>query len=722
MGFYTVKPESLESLESLPHLFRTCSKPLYPQSAADIAALLVIAAFSAIYLLRGTVWDRPDSHHYILFERPQQNDDHKHPRLEATRNIAQKLEESDNDCVIFWGSQSGTGEGFARRLAKECQQRFSLATIVADLSDYDPETIRLVPLSKLVVFILSTYGEGDPSDNALGFWDWVTKDLGDSALLCNLRYAAFGLGNSNYQHYNRVITVVTELLDQQGAQRLIAVGKSDDAARSTEEDFMAWKEEFFAAIALQLQLEEHPVVYQATLSVSKAESLKFSDLHQDDPSQFQGQSKASTKTSATRPLNIKAARELFQVGSRNCVHMEVDIGEHPGLAYKTGDHIGIWPTNPETEVENLLRALGRQAQGDMPLQLQSLSAETRLKLPTPTTLNTLSRFHLEICAPLSRDAMLGLAEFAPTTDAKAFVTELSRDSKRYQELISHTHITLGRFLELASPELAWKDLPLSWVIETLPSFQPRYYSISSSSVLSPYRIAITALVAADPLPVILPGKVAAVVNGVATNYLHTLSQALNSDNPDVTVSKVIPYHLPTSGKPYIYAHIRRSKFKLPVSKTTPVIMIAAGTGVAPFRAFLTERAKVAASAEVGAMRLFFGCRNPNEDYIYRDELESIQEKLCANGTGDLKIITAYSRTKDSKVYVQDRVMEHIAEVLQLLEDGASLYVCGRTAMAKEVGRRVVDGARRQRGLGQTMAEEWLETLKRQGKWKEDVWG
>lgn len=712
----------IADLVNLPLLFRTCLKPLCPQSAADIAAFLVIGAFSAIYLLRGTVWDQPDSHHYILFERPQQNDDHKHPRLEATRNIAQKLEESGNNCVIFWGSQSGTGEGFARRLAKECQQRFSLATIVADLSDYDAETIRLVPQTKLVVFILSTYGEGDPSDNALGFWDWVTKGLGDSTLLCNLRYAAFGLGNSNYQHYNHVIDVVTEKLDQHGGQRLMAVGKSDDAARSTEEDFMAWKEEFFVTITLQLQLEEQPLVYQATLDVSEAESLEFSDLHQDNSPRFQGQSRGSTKTSAIRLLNIKTACELFQGGSRNCVHMEVDIGEHSGLAYKTGDHIGIWPTNLEAEVESLLRALGHQARGDIPLRLKSLSADTGLKLPTPTTLNTLFRFHLEICAPLSRDAMLGLAEFAPTPDAKALVTEFSRDSKRYQELISHTHITLGRLLELASPELAWKELPLSWVIETLPSFQPRYYSISSSSVLSPHRIAITALVAADPLPVVLPGKVAAMVNGVTTKYLHTLSQALTSNNPDVTASKVFPYHSRTGGKACIYAHIRRSKFKLPVSKTTPVIMIAAGTGVAPFRAFLAERAKVAASAEVGAMRLFFGCRDPDEDYIYRDELELIQEKLCSNGSGDLKIITAYSRTNDSKIYVQDRVMEYIAEVLQLLEDGASLYVCGRTAMAKEVGQRVVDGARRHRGWEQTVAEEWLETLKRQGKWKEDIWG
>lgn len=708
-------------LANVPYLFLAYSKPLLPGTALDFAAFVVILGLSALYLLWGILWDRTDPHHCVLFERPQQNGNFQSPRRQATRNIAQKLEESDKDCVVFWGSQSGTSEAFASRLAKECESRFSLTTISADLSDYDAGTIGLVPRTKTVVFILSTYGEGDPSDNASSFWEWIVKDSSDVPLN-NLHYTAFGLGNSNYKHYNRIVDVVVERLDQRGAQRIAAVGKADDATRSTQEEFMAWKDGFFAALKSRLGLKEQAVQYQATLSAVQDESLEPTNLFHGDPSGLQSDVKVSSKNSSIRPLGVTAARELFQEGSRNCVHMELDIAEHSELGYKTGDHLGVWPTNPEEEVSNLLRSLGQQTRGDIPILLRTLRADVALKIPTPATLKTLFRFYLEICAPVSRDTMLGLAQFAPTADAKAMVTQLSQDRGRYQALVAHTQLTLGRLLLLASPELAWVDLPLSWVIEALPSIQPRYYSISSSSVLSPHRIAITALVTADRLPMVCPGKKAAVVNGVTTNYLHTLSQAKFTRDSNTNAPRRMAYHLPPNQMAHIYAHVRRSKFKLPIAKATPIIMVAAGTGLAPFRAFISERAKVAASAEIGAMRLFFGCRSPSEDYIYRDELERTQEKLIADGTGDLKIVTAYSRSDKPKMYVQDRVTEYIRDVLQLLDCGASLYICGRTLMAKEVGRRVVEGVRGYRGWDQAGAEEWLERLKRQGKWREDVWG
>ena len=102
-----------------------------------------------------------------------------------------------------------------------------------DLSDYDSETIALIPESKLSIFILSTFGEGDPSDNTTSFWEWLQKSSSDLRLP-NLRYMAFGLGNSNYKYYNRVIDVVVEALDNAGAQRLMPVGKADDAQGATD--------------------------------------------------------------------------------------------------------------------------------------------------------------------------------------------------------------------------------------------------------------------------------------------------------------------------------------------------------------------------------------------------------------------------------------------------------------------------------------------------------
>src|SRR5436190_1286633 len=98
--------------------------------------------------------------------------------------------------------------------------------MAADLSDFDPETIALISHKRIAIFILSTYGEGDPSDNASPFWDWLTKLQERS--LSSLRYAAFGLGNSDYRYYNRVVDVVDKALEACGAERFTAVGKAND--------------------------------------------------------------------------------------------------------------------------------------------------------------------------------------------------------------------------------------------------------------------------------------------------------------------------------------------------------------------------------------------------------------------------------------------------------------------------------------------------------------
>jgi NADPH-ferrihemoprotein reductase len=113
----------------------------------------------------------------------------------------------NKEIVIFWGSQSGVAERFAERLSRAWRSRFDLKTMVADLDDYDPKYLVQFPAGKLAVFLMSTYGEGDPTDNAVDFCHGLEQMRKKSTKLNSLRYLAMGLGNSNYQHYNQVIKV-----------------------------------------------------------------------------------------------------------------------------------------------------------------------------------------------------------------------------------------------------------------------------------------------------------------------------------------------------------------------------------------------------------------------------------------------------------------------------------------------------------------------------------
>ena len=108
-----------------------------------------------------------------------------------------------------------------------------------------------------------------------------------------------------------------------------------------------------------------------------------------------------------------------------------------------------------------------------------------------------------------------------------------------------------------------------------------------------------------------------------------------------------------------------------------MIMIGPGTGIAPFRSFLHERR---ALQHKGRNWLFFGERSADTDFLYRDELETMHKD------GHLsRLDLAFSRDQEQKIYVQDRMREHGAELFRWLEDGAGVYVCGDASrMAKDV--------------------------------------
>lgn len=698
-----------------PEVLEELSKYATPTGIADYTALAVIAGASATYLSRGILWDQPDPYAHLAFERPQlKHGGQAGSQSKETRNIATKLEETGKNIVVFWGSQSGTAEGFAHRLARELSVRWGQESMTADLSDYDPVTVSEIPGSKMAIFIVSTYGEGDPSDNTADFWNWITK-AGDTSL-ANLRYAAFGLGNTNYKFYNRVVDVVVEGLEKLGAKSLMPVGKANDAEGATEEDFMAWKDNLFTVFKDQLGFQEIEAKYIPELKVEEDESLEPIDLHHGEPNTQADAPKAAAQSSPVRTLNISNSRELFTSSDRNCLHMDLDLTSQPELTYKTGDHLAVWPGNPDAEVERLLEVLGISSRRDVPLGIKALDPATKITIPTPTSAIALFRYYLEICAPVNRDNVRDLAQFAPTPEAKTYLTNLGQNKASYSDFMNRTHINLGRLLQLACPDQAWSNLPLSYLVETMPHIRPRFYSISSSSVVSPRKPSITAIVSTTPLP----DNPSELVHGVTSNYLLAISQQARSQpHPHgITYHLNGPSDALQGGK--VFAHIRRSKFKLPAMSKTPLIMVGAGTGLAPFRAFLSERCQVQKiGKEIGQMVLFFGCRNPSEDFIYREELQEMQKTL-----GDkLRLVTAFSREQSTpRQYVQDRVSEFGDDVAKLIDEGASFYVCGRAGMAREVEKAVGATMKKAKGWSDDEVNSWSKAVKKKNKWQEDVWG
>jgi len=119
--------------------------------------------------------------------------------------------------------------------------------------------------------------------------------------------------------------------------------------------------------------------------------------------------------------------------------------------------------------------------------------------------------------------------------------------------------------------------------------------------------------------------------------------------------------------------------------------------------------------------LFFGCRN-REELIYGDEIEGLKGEVEGK-SGEIEVVTAFSRTGGKKVYVQDRVEEREEEVVRmLLEENAYFYICGSAGMARDVAARLADVMKKRMGWGEEECREWSEGVRRGRRWQEDVWG
>ncbi|KIV93827.1 NADPH-cytochrome P450 reductase [Exophiala mesophila] len=683
----------------------------------DIIVLALLLVGSIAYFTKGTYWGVPKDPY-------ASSNLNGSATKKGSRNIVEKMDELNKNCVIFYGSQTGTAEDYASRLAKEGHARFGLATMTADLEDYDLENLDTFPEDKVVFFVMATYGEGEPTDNAVEFWEFINNDppsfseASDEAPLSKLKYVAFGLGNNTYEHYNLMVRNLDKILTKLGAERIGTAGEGDDGAGTMEEDFLAWKEPMWAALSEKMGLEEREAVYEPVFSVEEKEDLSVEDetVYLGEPNKNHLENAQKGPYNAHNPFiaPIAESKEVFTVKDRNCLHMEIDIS-NSGMTYTTGDHIAVWPTNAGLEVDRFLKTFGLDAKRHTVISLKAIDPTAKVPFPTPTTYDAAVRYHMEICAPVSRQFVATLAPFAPTEAAKKEAAKLGSESEYFKDKISSQMLNIAQALATITPE-PWTAVPFSALVEGLNKIQPRYYSISSSSVVQPQKISITAVVESIRVP-----GAGHIVKGVTTNYLLALKQKQNGDpNPS---PHGLTYEITGPRNKYdgihVPVHVRHSNFKLPSNPSKPVIMVGPGTGVAPFRGFVQERAELAKRGEdVGTTVLFYGCRKPSEDWLYKEEWETYKQAL-----GDkLVIFNAFSRETSKKVYVQHLIKENGKLVNELLQQKANFYVCGDAShMAREVNEVLGQIISQERGIDEKKAEQVVKSMRSSGVYQEDVW-
>lgn len=592
--------------------------------------------------------------------------------------------------TILYGSQSGTAETFSEELKEEGAQ-YGFEARVIELEEYDFETE--LENEGFTVFLMATYGEGEPTDDAITFYEWIMEDEDFEDDKFSGAFSVFALGNRQYEHFCNVGKNVHKKMAKHGGTPLFECGTGDDDG-SLDDDFAEWKAQFWEKTKKHFQMENavekiEPVKVPFKVNFvrhpndragkntdeSKAQHRSALDAYKSGPAGFHADAKYQAKVMSV-PVNRELRQDTFEGNTR---HIELELPE--GMDYTTADNLGVFAHNDFKLTGKLITRLGQHPK--TMISLKSDDSEFKNVFPSQCTVMDALLWYCDHSSVPRSGHLKTLSVYCSDDLQKAKLLNWAGGDKQpvYKE-------DKKNWLEVLE-ECPALDLPFDVFLHIVPKLSPwpRYYTISSSSNANPRHVSVT--VTAAPTK----KKRGRVYNGICSTYLLNLSV----------------------GSP-VCAFIKPSSFRLP--KDRPVIMVGPGTGVAPFRAFWQEaKLRKAEGKQVEDWVLFFGCRYSKKDWIYKEEMQDLE---------DLGIEThyAFSRDQKEKVYVQNLMEDqNIATRLWSLvhTKKARIFVCGATSMGRSVKDAFTRIALEQGSLSETEADKYIKGLMDSGEYIQELW-
>ncbi|MFP3126187.1 sulfite reductase subunit alpha [Ectobacillus funiculus] len=373
--------------------------------------------------------------------------------------------------------------------------------------------------------------------------------------------------------------------------------------------------------------------------------------------------------SRTNPFQARVRKNVNLNGassSKETRHIELSLNSS-GLSYVPGDALGVIPQNDPELVASLLKEMEWDEETLVTINKEGDTLPLKEALTIHFEITLLTKKILQQAVELTENEEL----------QKLLLVENANQLKEY---------TYGRdLLDMLRDFGPW-NASAEKIVSLLRKLTPRLYSIASSIAANPEEVHLTI------------GAVRYTAHGRERKGVCSVLIAERLQEGDT---------LPVFIQP-------NKHFHLPESGDKDIIMVGPGTGIAPFRSFIQERAMTEAT---GRSWLFFGDQHAASDFLYQDELEQHQKDGVLT-----RLETAFSRDTEQKVYVQHRMLENSKELFEWLKNGAYFYVCGdKQYMAKDVQNALISVIEKEGAMTREEAEAYLDEMRKQGRYQRDVY-
>lgn len=554
------------------------------------------------------------------------------------------VEDGDHELLILYGSNTGTCQALSQKLAGQCAQR-GFKSEVKTLDQVMGQVPKRVP----AVLITASY-EGLPTDDAARFVAWLQSldEKADGKTLNGVKYAVFGCGHSDWAStFQKIPKLIDDLLPRSGAERITERGLSDVSKQDTFGDFEAWTN-----ASLWPALDAH--LGSSGPSDNSVPAIPTLEI------EITPQERASHLQQNVQWANVIETRVLTAPGEPEKRHIELELPSN--VTYSAGDYLAVLPLNPKEYVKRVMKHFNLPWDG-----LITVKSGSSTSLPTgkPIGIFDLLQGYVEISQPATKQDLEILARVCNDDNVKSTLTNYFEPESFASEVIAK-RITI---LDLLMQHRTAIPLPFGTYLSLLPPMRTRHYSISSSPLASPHSVTLSYGVLDAPAWY-QPGKNDEQLQrflGVTSSYMRSLAAG---DKVLVSVR--------SSTNKY---------FRLPADpEKTPIVMLANGSGIAPFRGFVQERATLIREGgkTLAPALLLAGCRRAGRDQLYADEFA----EWARLGAVDVRWV--FSRApagaeEEGCRYVQDRMLRDCKDVGELWQAGARFYICGSKELAQGIG-------------------------------------